>query len=157
MPSGTQAIVEHQMIATPSILAKKLAEKVSPEPMSGCWLWSGLHDGVGYGVIVVGHDTRFAAHRVSYSLYKGEIPVGMCVLHKCDVRSCCNPEHLFIGTKKQNSQDMVSKGRNKNPASLRTACPQGHPYSGVNAQGRRICKICDKATRQRFIERNKNV
>lgn len=76
-----------------------------------CWLWIGSNDGKrGYGKFsYIGK--RFNSHRFSYMVHKGEIPKGMCVCHSCDVPSCINPEHLFIGTYKQNSQDMVDKGR----------------------------------------------
>jgi hypothetical protein len=54
-------------------------------------------------------------HRLAYEEYIGEITDGKHVLHKCDVRSCCNPDHLFLGTAKDNMQDCISKGRNSPP------------------------------------------
>lgn len=81
-----------------------------PEPNSGCWIWSGLTNSRGYGRIVVsGHDQR--AHRVSYELYCGPIPDGKLVCHRCDVPSCVNPAHLFLGGAADNHHDMRSKGR----------------------------------------------
>jgi hypothetical protein len=82
--------------------------KVSPEPNSGCWLWLGLVDEKGYGRF--GKGGR-AAHRKAYELFIGEIPKGLCVLHTCDVRSCVNPKHLWLGLPADNTRDMLSKGR----------------------------------------------
>lgn len=77
---------------------------------NGCWLWKQASDKDGYGSFKFKRKV-YRAHRFSYMLYKGEIPDGMMVLHKCDVRNCINPEHLFLGTAKDNAQDAAKKGR----------------------------------------------
>ena len=80
------------------------------DPISGCWLWIGAICGTGYGGIKVnGRLTR--AHRFSYELHYGSIPDGLCVLHKCDVRHCVNPDHLFTGTITDNNRDCTNKKR----------------------------------------------
>lgn len=77
----------------------------------GCWLWKGARSSQGrYGCLRIAGKT-LAAHRHSYELHKGDIPDGMFVCHRCDVPECVNPDHLFLGTAKDNFDDMVTKGR----------------------------------------------
>ncbi len=82
----------------------------TPEPYSGCWLWTARTRHGGYGGAKHNGKTVIA-HRLAWELYKGEIPQGTCVLHRCDTPSCVNPAHLFIGTLADNTRDMVAKGR----------------------------------------------
>jgi hypothetical protein len=80
----------------------------------GCHLWTGSLDGRGYGKLQVGTlaKPRLAiASRLAWEFAFGPIPEGARVLHHCDVPSCCNPEHLFLGTTADNARDMVEKGR----------------------------------------------
>ncbi len=77
---------------------------------NGCILWLRHRDTGGYGQMEV--DGRGArAHRVSYSIFVGPIPDGLWVLHRCDVRNCINPAHFFLGTRRDNINDMLAKGR----------------------------------------------
>lgn len=95
---------------------ERFEEKYVPEPNSGCWLWIGGYGPRGYGAFYNKEENRMiAAHRISYSIFKGKIPDGNVVCHKCDVTSCVNPNHLFIGTQKDNVNDCWSKGRGKIP------------------------------------------
>jgi len=75
-----------------------------------CWLWTACCEFRGYGRIYFDSKPQ-KAHRVSWQLFKGKIPVHLHVLHTCDVRSCVNPAHLFLGTIQDNSDDMVAKDR----------------------------------------------
>lgn len=85
--------------------------RVNPEP-AGCWVWSGCVNRTGYGKVGVGYRT-YATHRIAYFLYYGEQPADLCVCHKCDNPPCCNPSHLFLGTRRDNLDDMHAKGRRK--------------------------------------------
>ena len=73
----------------------------------GCWVWDNPN-GLGYGDISVGGGTK-GAHRISWELHRGPIPKGLCICHRCDNKSCVNPEHLFLGTRTDNMQDMLRK------------------------------------------------
>lgn len=76
----------------------------------GCWLWIGRKNNQGYGMFwYEGRDVL--AHRFSYSHFVSAIPDGLNVCHSCDNPACCNPAHLWLGTQKENGQDMSRKGR----------------------------------------------
>jgi hypothetical protein len=76
----------------------------------GCWVWTGGQFTNGYGGMTV-DGKALHVHRLSWELSRGPIPQEMCVLHKCDVRLCVNPDHLFTGTQGDNIADKVLKGR----------------------------------------------
>lgn len=78
----------------------------------GCWEWTSATLVDGYGLLRIDGKGKQLAHRFSYELHCGPIPDGIHVLHRCDNRLCVRPEHLFLGTRSDNMQDMVNKGRN---------------------------------------------
>lgn len=90
---------------------------------SGCWVWTGSTNTRGYGLVGEGgrQGKYLMTHRYSYTIHKGDIPKGMLVMHSCDNPACVNPDHLSLGTPKDNTQDAVSKGRihnGKRPSKL---------------------------------------
>jgi hypothetical protein len=108
-------------------VAERLEYYSKPEPNSGCRLWLGRMDGVGYGMVWVGAGKSRGAHVMAWEIANGRsVPKDMCVCHHCDVRACVEPSHLFIGTKADNNADMTRKGRAR-----RIGGPKGelHYYS----------------------------
>jgi hypothetical protein len=83
--------------------------KYSKQPDTGCWEWTAGLDRYGYGIFTVA-GFKFA-HRISYEIHNGVEPAGKLVCHTCDNRKCVNPAHLYLGTNKDNMQDMVKKNR----------------------------------------------
>lgn len=108
-----------------------------PEPMSGCWLWTGTTVRGTYGKMTRGKERKYA-HRFSWEYHHGPIPEGMCVCHKCDVPSCVNPDHLFLGTASDNTQDMLRKGRNNPPKG------SGHYKARLTEDDARFIKRSEK-------------
>ena len=91
-------------------LEQRFWAKVDKRQPGDCWMWTASTFKTGYGKINGGARTLYA-HRVSYELAFGPITDGLYVCHHCDVRLCVNPNHLFLGTSKDNAVDMVQKGR----------------------------------------------
>jgi hypothetical protein len=90
-------------------------DRYIPEPNTGCWLWIAAVSKSGYGASY-NNGKQQSAHRMSWEIENGKIPEGMFVCHKCDEKTCVNPDHLFLGTPKDNMQDMINKGRRVVPS-----------------------------------------
>jgi hypothetical protein len=113
-----------------------------------CWLWTGAVNDKGYGWVsrtrALG-PTR--AHRFSWEIHRGQIPKGKCVLHKCDVPLCVNPDHLFLGTRKDNTRDMMRKGR----------CINGERASWSKLTEKEVREILKSKDSQRTLARRYGV
>lgn len=87
-------------------------DSYTPEPMSGCWLWDKGWRKDGYAQVTIKPGRAKLSHRLSWEIHRGPLEsTAIKVLHKCDVRCCVNPDHLFLGTQGDNVRDMHRKGR----------------------------------------------
>lgn len=111
-------------IAKEELLSKMLG-KTYPEPNTGCWLWGGMVNACGYGIMKLADLPQFKTpltHRISYFLHNGEFNYKLHVLHKCDTPSCVNPDHLFLGTHQDNMNDRTKKNRTNRIAPKGSSC-----------------------------------
>lgn len=121
----------------------------SPEP-DGCWIWLGTKTVDGYGRFRLSYAPGNAsAHRLSWEMHFGPIPEGMLVCHRCDVRACVQPSHLFLGTAGDNWRDCVSKDRHSVGERHSLRLPEGHAQGIRN--GRSVLTEDDvREIRRRF-------
>ena len=138
-------------------LDKYVLQKFAIDPNSGCWLWEGHVSPGGYGSVRLrlgkGKWATFNVHKITYQAYKGIVPEGLFLDHLCRTRSCGNPNHLEAVTPSVNGLRGVIGHINKQRASERTHCINGHEYTEENtymkkatqkSSGGRQCRECKK-------------
>lgn len=135
-------------------LEYRLMRQGSPEPMSGCWLWTGNVTPKGYGYIGIGDKRTRSVHRTSYELFVGPIPAGLEIDHKCNVRCCVNPAHLEPVTRLENvRRSNWVKQYEIHERAQKNFCTNGHPWTPENVyiypSGQRACRLCSNMARKR--------
>lgn len=128
---------------------------------SGCWLWAAGKNNQGYGVCFL-DGRRTYVHRLSWELHRGPIPSGLYVCHTCDTPLCLNPDHLFLGTQRDNMADASAKGRTRNQCMGVTHCKHGHEFTPENTgidlkRNWRFCRICRRVADKRRYYKQKGV
>jgi hypothetical protein len=131
-----------------SQLPDRFWAKVQPDP-SGCWIWTGALNSRGYGSWGTNGIAR-STHRVTYEAFVGPVPTGLTIDHLCEVKACCNPVHLEVVTRAENSRRHYRR---------QTHCKYGHPLSGSNlkvrSNGQRRCIECRDRHSAAFRQREK--
>ena len=103
--------VQRVRVSPKKTIKDRFNDSYIPVTETGCWIWTGaLNRHRGYGRLRF-KDKEIKAHRYSWELHNGPIPDGLQVLHKCDTPACVNPDHLWLGTHKENMHDCIKKGR----------------------------------------------
>lgn len=126
--------------------------KVSPEPNSGCWIWTGALSSSGYGSISKDKRIR-SAHSAAYEFFVGSVPDGLELDHLCHTKLCCNPQHLEPVTRSENLLRRPKRER----APVPRTCRNGHVYTletlVIRERGNRECRECMRESNRRSRRR----
>jgi hypothetical protein len=134
-----------------SALPDRIADKIWPEPNSGCWLWGAAISGTGYGMTSL-NRRQISAHRLLYELLRGAIPAGLVVDHLCRNRACVNPDHMELVSTKEN----VRRGLGLTAINARKTAPDcGHgSFEIAPRTGWRRCPVCRRAGKRESMRRS---
>ena len=121
-----------------------------------CWNWIGSKVFYGYGQININGKPK-RANRYSWEIHRGEIPKGINVCHKCDNPSCVNPDHLFLGSQKENMKDMYLKGRENPPKGMRVYASKLNEESVIDIKNNYIIGSKDEKTNSSYFAKKYNV
>lgn len=135
------------MSRKPLNIFTRLLNNIVVNQQTDCWEWQGATNNIGYGFIRDGKKMR-TTHKVSYELHNNTIvPKNMCVCHTCDNMLCINPDHLWLGTRTDNTHDMMKKGRH-------------NFFGGKSVKGlkhpRHVCKYCNNSYALNMLNRYHN-
>ena len=137
--------MERTLVKFASTLHRRLAARLVSDPETGCINWTGALSRDGYGLIKEGGrgSTNLGTHRLAYEIANGAVPAGLVLDHLCRNRRCCNPEHMEIVTRRENTL------RGESPAARhakQTQCKRDHAFTPDNTyvtpNGRRNCRAC---------------
>ena len=144
-PAGTKP-------GTADGLPSRVLDKISPEPNTGCWLWTGSLNRGGYGMLWA-HNKRGLAHRMVYLMSGKTIPDGLQLDHLCRVRNCVNPDHLRPVTQREN----ILRGSGMSTVhAAKSCCPKcGGSYHTLKSNGQRRCRACKNEINRLYATRKR--
>jgi len=144
------------MVGKRDTLENRLWAKVLVTDADECWPWLATKNNKGYGLLSIDAKTgKKLAHRIVYTLTKGNIPDGLVVMHSCDNPSCCNPAHLSCGTQLDNMRDKLGKSRGNNrwggnPPPRFSG--ESHPKATVSEETVRAIRLSKKSRKEIALE-----
>jgi hypothetical protein len=141
-------------------LIEAILSRTTLDPNTGCLNWTGAKHKFGYGQVSISNKTH-NVYRLIFEFINGPLQKGIVVRHKCDNPACCNITHLESGTRKDNQQDMIQRGRGKGQFKKQEKCKNGHNLKTTRVvQGKSsYCKLCQivrsRAASKRNFQKNK--